>query len=918
MPKFSRARRLAGAHESGDQPQALTYRDLRELRHTPTAGSRGQWISRYGTNLEEAPVHDGHVLIYNIAGQAGTGKTWLMQEFAASARAIGAPVGWSDADDADPLAVMRQFAEDIEPHSAFEPYRQMDARYMELVAELYADPAAPPELADAIGRGAGRAALALARQVPGLSMPLSLIDDSAAVGAAGRAASYLATKLRSADDRSLVLDSVNRLSTLFVTALRLLGEGQRPLALFIDALPPRRGYLEEWLRIMFDGSFGDLPAALVLSVAGQSELSHADWSSHEPFIERIQLDVFSEGEAVSYLESRQIADGPLVSEILRRSGRLPILMATLAASRPRTVDEIGDPTATAIEVFLRGVPDQARRALVLQLACPRSFNQDIVAVAAGQSEEEEGFTWLTQVPFVYERRRAWQYHDVVRAQCLRFERKASPGEWQRIHRALARYYQLASPSRADQFQSDSWMVKRTEWLYHSICYLGEEILESVVLLVASLIGHPRVAALISAVVAAGEDAESNTIRRWGEILGEVAAQAQDPCDTRALTEVIDSGFCEGETLAWLFETRSAVHFGLGRPADALRDVNRALEVEPARVVALAMKGLLAYELHDADEGEAALASALELAEGGKARSSLLAARASRRLTEGQTEAALEDANAAVDEERWTYSLRTRARCFMASGDSDLAVNDLEEARELEPLDAISIGVLYTAYMASGREDAAVSTLMAGIRTDPHEPDMWAALLKLFTDEDPERAAERAAEVLEKELDASILIARARGWAALDRYSEAIADFGRARDQGSPLTAAELSNYGLWLSYEGQLDLSLEVYREALKLDPTSPVTIYNAAVARTRLKDDADAARARLRAKRILEREPDEALSMYGSAGLAALEHRTDDALRLLAAAVSKSRNAVTGWARNDIAWAEIREDPKFGEVLDQ
>ncbi|MEU9236087.1 hypothetical protein [Streptomyces subrutilus] len=47
---------------------------------------------------------------------------------------------------------------------------------------------------------------------------------------------------------------------------------------------------------------------------------------------------------------RPTGGGPL---ILRLSGRLPVLVSTLAEAQPQTVEEIGDPSGTAVERFLK-------------------------------------------------------------------------------------------------------------------------------------------------------------------------------------------------------------------------------------------------------------------------------------------------------------------------------------------------------------------------------------------------------------------------------------------------------------------------------------------------------------------------------------------------------------------------------------
>lgn len=80
----------------------------------------------------------------------------------------------------------------------------------------------------------------------------------------------------------------------------------------------------------------------------------------------------------------------MIDVILALSGRLPLLLATLAAESPADPDKVGDGTGTAVERFLKWIEDPARRALALDGALPRRLNRDVVELLGADAAED---TW---------------------------------------------------------------------------------------------------------------------------------------------------------------------------------------------------------------------------------------------------------------------------------------------------------------------------------------------------------------------------------------------------------------------------------------------------------------------------------------------------------------------------------------------
>ncbi|MFD0429485.1 hypothetical protein ACFQ60_22705 [Streptomyces zhihengii] len=66
---------------------------------------------------------------------------------------------------------------------------------------------------------------------------------------------------------------------------------------------------------------------------------------------------FTEAEARELLAARGIVDEAVVRDVLRLSGRLPVLLTTLAANPATAAGAVDDPSATAVERFLDGERD---------------------------------------------------------------------------------------------------------------------------------------------------------------------------------------------------------------------------------------------------------------------------------------------------------------------------------------------------------------------------------------------------------------------------------------------------------------------------------------------------------------------------------------------------------------------------------
>ena len=275
------------------------------------------------------------------------------------------------------------------------------------------------------------------------------------------------------DEVRLLLEPVEVLTPLLLEDLHRVAE-KHSIGLFFDTYEHTCEYLDDWLRDVFNGRYGTVPANTVFCIAGRDELDKNRWGAYEGLLARILLEPFTEEEARNYLTRKGITDKRVVETILHLSGCLPLLIATLAVESPSTPDQVDDPSDTAVERFLKWVEDPARRQVALDAALPHSLNRDVLAVLVQGEDTNALFEWLRKMPFVVERADdGWTYHEVVRTQMLRHKRRESPQSWTDQHEKLADYYERGRDNlgldEETGIRNPTWQAYTLNALYHRLC-----------------------------------------------------------------------------------------------------------------------------------------------------------------------------------------------------------------------------------------------------------------------------------------------------------------------------------------------------------------------------------------------------------------------------------------------------------------
>ena len=89
--------------------------------------------------------------------------------------------------------------------------------------------------------------------------------------------------------------------------------------MFLDTYERTGQVLDGWLRALYGGRYGDLPAGLVTTICGQYPLSPNLWSDYLSVTADIPLEPFSDAEARQFLASKDIAEPSTVEVILTLS-----------------------------------------------------------------------------------------------------------------------------------------------------------------------------------------------------------------------------------------------------------------------------------------------------------------------------------------------------------------------------------------------------------------------------------------------------------------------------------------------------------------------------------------------------------------------------------------------------------------------
>ncbi|GHF57626.1 tetratricopeptide repeat protein [Streptomyces sp. NRRL_ISP-5395] len=743
-------------------PRRLSLQQIVEGQRRAAFVGREAELGLFRANFALPPEDPRHRFVFHVRGNAGVGKTSLVREWRELAGEFGALTASVD-ESADSVpdvlaAIAAQFAEQGYPLKALDRLLDTYRRALhDMAGRLAADNEGSGGDPSPGALAAAQAGLIAAGAIPVVGALAGGIDPAVLARGAGGLRAVFGGRARQQEEARLLAEPVRVLTPVFVAEIDRVADAVPWVVLFLDTYERTAPQLDRWLAdLLTPGRYGELPANLVLTLAGQRRLDPVHWGDRGRLVADVPLGPFTEEESRQLLNGRGVVAEPVVREVLRLSGGLPVLVSTLAANPGAA----GEANATAVERFLAGESDPVRRAAALACALPRRFDEDLVAVAVphGSHVVPGLYDWLLELPFVAEPYSGRsRYHAVVRAPMLRLQRTGSPRRWKAAHDRLAEAFAARRDAAAEGLDperlwaSQPWRRAALDVLYHRLCARPRTALPEALRAGIALCDQrpSRARYWARTLMEAGEDADDAVLREWGrDLLAAVTDHGPRPTAALGLlltrAELTDRDraaalvarawdrFRAGELDAALSDHGRAVavdprseraHQGravilrsLGRYEEALADLDRAEEIAPAWAWAVRERGETYRRMGRLEEALTVLdrAHAMDPADAVP-----LGSRGLVRHVLGRHEEALDDFDRAIALwPEYTWALVRRARVRTALGDPVGALADLDRAEELTPGLAGTEGERGEVYRATGRHEEAVACYGRALALDP--------------------------------------------------------------------------------------------------------------------------------------------------------------------------------------------------------
>ncbi|MBW4569956.1 MAG: tetratricopeptide repeat protein [Tolypothrix carrinoi HA7290-LM1] len=787
------------------QKKPKSLQDILQQRQQSGFVGREEQVSLFRQNLDLSLEDSRRHFLFNVWGQGGVGKSTLLRQFrkiAESAKIIAAHT--DDSEKSVPEA-MGRLAEQLEQQNYKLPqFTERYKVYRQKRQELESDPEAPQGFSAFVGKTVAKTGVLLARRVPVGGAVFDFIDEDAVASQAGEWASYVAKKLTNKDEVRLIQEPVEVLTPLFLQDISKLAE-KSGVALFFDTYECTEDFLDNWLREILEGRYGEVPLNILVIIAGRQELDKNHWAPYEGLMIRFPLEAFTEEEAQQYLTRKGITNSRVIEVILRLSGRLPLLVATLAAESPKDASQVGDPSGTAVERFLKWIDDRKRRQLALDAAIPRCLNRDVLAKLRGEDEADDLFNWLKEMPFIEERTEGWAYHEVVKTQMLRHKRLSSPQSWADLHGKLGEYYDTLRNNlqlnEEKKHRDPTWQSHALNVLYHGLCQTPQKSLPIALNeFLASLYNQRSFALrLAETMVQAGKNADNGEIKCWGEQLANGLNAYEEKRYELAVdmfTALLEHSEIQSQWRSIALSWRGYIYRLMQRYEEALKDFDPAIELNPKYDWAIAGRAYTYCSMKRYEEALKYFDCAIEL------------------------------------NPKYDWAIGHRGDTYRLMERYEEALKDFDRAIELNPKSDWAIAQRGETYRLMKRYEEALKDFDCAIELNPKYD--WAITQRGET----YRLMKRYEEAL-KDFDCAIELNPKYDWAIaqrgetyrlMKRYEEALKDFDCAIEL-NPKYDWAIAQRGLTYLMVKRYNEALENLNSAINLKPDNDWYLYCRALA---------------------------------------------------------------------------------------
>ncbi|MFF2957134.1 tetratricopeptide repeat protein [Kitasatospora sp. NPDC057965] len=804
--------------------QGLSRQELiRRQRRNGFVGRRGE-LASFRDALQR-PSEELTQFLFHIRGPGGVGKSTLVRQLesaAHEARAVTAYVDESVTGVVEAMtAIGAQFAQQGTPLKRFD---KLLATYQQRRHEADAGAAVGqgppgPSPSTAIVSRVGLVGMGM---IPGVGAITGALDPNQVAAGAEQLRGMLSARLRSYDDVQLVLSPLQVLTPVFLQDLAEAASRRPWVVLFFDTYERTGPLLDDWLRdVLVSERYGELPANVLVVTAGQARLDPKYWSDWHDLVVDLPLEPFTEAEARQLLAAKNVTDERTIEVILHLSGRLPLLVSTLAEARPVDAADVGDPSGTAVERFLKWETEPARREAALACALPQELDEDVFCAAVDDPEARELYGWLRSMPFVIDRAGRCHYHEVVRTAMLRLQRQRSPSRWQEQHTRLAdtfREWQVRLDDGTGGWKDERWRAFRLQEIYHRLCADPNTALPRALHDLLYVQDHDPAALRrwVQMLTRASRDVGAREVREWAEHLL-TALDAPQP-GAAAMTLLLSRATLDPAGRAYAYRLRGWEHIGTDEYDRAVADCTAALALEPESAPAYRGRG---FAYHLTGRLEEALADFDRSIEYGLRDAWVLARRGETYRLWGRYAEALADFDCVVDidpEAAWTIA--SRGQTYGAVGRYAEALADFDRAIELEPDSAWMIVERGHVLESTGRLEEALADFDRAVQIAPGVAWTFAGRGEAY------RLRGRYTEAL-ADFDCAVdidpeaawtIASRGQTYDAVGRYAEALADFDRAIEL-EPDSAWMIVERGSVLESTGGYTEALVEFGRAIELRP---------------------------------------------------------------------------------------------------
>jgi tetratricopeptide (TPR) repeat protein len=823
------------------QKKPKSLQDILQQRQQSGFVGREEQVSLFRQNLDLSLEDSRRHFLFNVWGQGGVGKSTLLRQFRKMAESAKMVAAHTDDSEKSVPEAMGRLAEQLEQQNHKLPqFTERYKVYRQKRQELESDPEAPQGFSAFVGKTVAKTGVRLARRVPVGGAVFDFIDEDAVASQAGEWASYVAKKLTNKDEVRLIQEPVEVLTPLFLQDISKLAE-KSGVALFFDTYECTEDFLDNWLREILEGRYGEVPLNILVIIAGRQELDKNHWAPYEGLMIRFPLEPFTEEEAQQYLTRKGIIDSRVIEVILRLSGRLPLLVATLAAGSPNDPSQVGDPSGTAVERFLKWIDDPKRRQLALDAAIPRCLNRDVLAKLRGEDEADDLFNWLKEMPFIEERTDGWAYHEVVKTQMLRHKRLSSPQSWADLHGKLAEYYDTLRNNlqlnEEKKYGDTTWQNHALNVLYHGLCQTPQKSLSIALNDFLPALDNQRSFALrwAETMVQAGKNVDNAEVQRWGEQLVnglEAFEEKRYEVAVEIFTALLQHSGIQPHWQTIALGWRGKTYGLMERYEEALKDFDCAIELNPKYAKAIGNRGKTYSLMERYQEALKDFDQAIELDPKHAWR---IARRGETYYLMDRDEEALKDFDQAIElEPKYLWAIMLRGKTYSLMERYEEALKDYDRVIELYPKYTGAIALRGETYRLMQRYSEALKDLDRAIELDP-KLDL-AIAQRGFTYrlmgryEEALKDFDRAIELINPNFDLVIIAQRGFTYRLMKRYEEALTDFDFAIEFDP--------KYDWAIGQRGETYLMLKRYNEALEnfncainLEPNNDRYLYHRALA---------------------------------------------------------------------------------------